>query len=379
MVDATHAEIDGPALVAVIVMGDERLIAVSGHRTMRGTFAVTPNDRWHIGSISKMMTSALVARLVDKGLLDWEMTVEEAFGEVEPNIHPQYRSATLIDFLSHRSGMSLASDEFSTRMSMMTARYLDQHGAKGPTPPGFKDGDFVGDPRIDRLHWTQAALQEAPVAPLGGPKRRYENGNYVVVASWLELLLDVSFEELMRTALFAPLGMENAGFGPPGTIGAITDPIGHQRGPDGSIRMFPPEGPSRPDNPPVLSPSGRVHVSPTDIALFMQDQIAGAQGRQGLLQPETYTVLHSPPFGDDYALGWIVRDSGGLGHGGTNGKWLALLEIRPSQNIGVFVATNLGPPKETSDALSTLTADLFDLATIENSSGRLNAHSSKDR
>ena len=232
MVNKAHADTDAPAMVAVLVHNDETLIAVSGHRTMRKQLAVTTTDRWHIGSISKMMTSALVARLVDKGQLRWDMTIGETLGEIEPDMHPQYHEATLIHFLAHRSGMSLTSDVFSNRMSRLTNAYLAQHGPAGPPPLGFEDGDFVGDPRIDRLHWTRAALQEPPIAALGKKKRIYENGNYIVIASILEHMFDISFETLMADELFGPLGMKRSGFGPPGRttpIGGFSDPIGHQR------------------------------------------------------------------------------------------------------------------------------------------------------
>ncbi len=361
-VDQARTDADAPGFVAVVTSGRTVFAAVSGYRTTDLKHRVTLRDRWHIGSVTKMMTAHLVAAAVETGLVSWDSTIGSLFEVVEPNIHPQYYEATLTHFLSHRSGMQLSSDDFSNRMSALTHEYISAFGAAGPPPIGFVQGDFTGDPRIDRLHWTRAALQEPPVAPLGQSKRIYENGNYIVLASVLEHLFNQSYEEMMCEQVFVPLGMANAGFGPPGaeaSAGSIpTDPYGHRRS-DGSTIMRPPTGPPRPDNPPVLSPSGRIHVSPSDIARFMQDHLAGTQGRDAHLSAETYQKLHTPPFGDDYAMGWIVRDSGGIGHGGTNGAWLAVLEIRPDVDVGAFVATNLGPPQETAPAANSLIDSMF--------------------
>ena len=360
-VERARVSSDAPGFAAVVVKGDQAFMGVSGHRTHRRERRVTVRDRWHIGSVTKMMTASLVARLVEGDRLHWDTTLGEMLGAVVPEMKAQYRTATLRHVLAHRTGLRLNRDEFADRMSRYTQEFLRKNGASGPPPIGFKDGDFTGDPVVDRLHWTQAALQEPPAAPLGAPKRLYENGNYVVMATVMEQLTGSSWEELMKAELFQPLSMIDAGFGPPGVRGHVTDPYGHRRSGDGTVTPFPPEGPVRPDNPPVIGPSGRVHVSLDDMARFMRDHIAGHLGKPALLSPKTYRVLHTPPFGDDYALGWIRRKSGGLGHGGTNGKWLALVEIRPKDELGVFVVTNLGPPAVTAPAAEQLMTELFEL------------------
>ncbi len=358
-VDQARSEADAPAFAAVVVRGVETFAAVSGSRAFAASPEVTLQDPWHIGSVTKMMTATLVARFVERGLLTWDTTLEDVLGDVEPEMHPQYRRATLVHVLAHRTGMQLTGDGFGERMAALTQAYLEEHGAGRPPPLGFAEGDFTGDATVDRLHWTRAALREPPAALLGAPRRIYENGNYVIAATVLEHRTGRSWEELMVDELFGPLGMNGAGFGPPGGNDPITAPIGHTRTAEGEVTAYPPEGPERPDNPPVLGPSGRVHLTLADMAAFMRDQIRGHRGSDGLLSASTYQVLHTPPFGDDYAFGWIERESGGLGHGGTNGKWLAVVEIRPEADIGVFVATNLGPPEATASAADVLMEKLF--------------------
>ena len=358
LVDEARKSARLPGIAAIVVAKDRTYAAVSGVRSARSKEPVSLSDKWHIGSVTKMMTASMVARLVEQGVLDWDSPMEELFDAVEPDMQAQYRRANIVHFLSHRSGMRLSSEAFSNRMSKYTADYLKQNGPAGPVPTGFEEGDFTGDARTDRLFWTRAALQEKPAAALGDKKRIYENGNYVVAAAIMEHLTGKSYETLMRENLFQPLEMVDAGFGPPGAGGDGVQPLGHSRK-DGVTTIFPPDGPVRPDNPPVLSPSGRVHLTLADMEKFMRDHISGRRGEGGSLQQKTYERLHQPPFGDDYALGWIKRKSGGLGHGGTNGKWLAVVEIRPADQAGVFAVTNLGPPSESADAINKLISNLF--------------------
>jgi CubicO group peptidase (beta-lactamase class C family) len=99
------------------------------------------------------------------------------------------------------------------------------------------------------------------------------------------------------------------------------------------------------DNPPVMGPAGRVHCSIQDWARFVQDQLRGARGEPALLKPETYPKLQTPPFGDDYALGWIVaqRGWGGgtvLNHGGDNTMNFANVWVAPKKNFAILVCVN---------------------------------------
>ena len=99
------------------------------------------------------------------------------------------------------------------------------------------------------------------------------------------------------------------------------------------------------DNPPVMGPAGRIYCSIQDWAKFVQDQLRGARGESALLKPATYQTLHTPPFGGDYALGWITaqRGWGGgkvLNHGGDNTMNCANVWIAPQRDFAIFVCVN---------------------------------------
>ena len=48
------------------------------------------------------------------------------------------------------------------------------------------------------------------------------------------------------------------------------------------------------------------------------------------------TILHTPPIGGDYAMGWMVRSDGALWHNGSNTAWYA--EAQPNTGAGVAAA-----------------------------------------
>jgi D-alanyl-D-alanine carboxypeptidase len=101
----------------------------------------------------------------------------------------------------------------------------------------------------------------------------------------------------MQDEVFGPLDMKSVGFGGTGTPGQVDQPWGHYK--DGQPVSG--NGPSV-DNPPVLSPAGRVHCTIQDWARFIADQLRGARGEPPLLQPASYQKLHTPPFEGEYAL-----------------------------------------------------------------------------
>ena len=64
-----------------------------------------------------------------------------------------------------------------------------------------------------------------------------------------------------------------------------------------------------------------------------------------MLQPETYQKLHTPPFGGEYALGWLVveRDWAGgtaLNHGGDNTMNCANVWLAPRRDFAVLICVN---------------------------------------
>jgi hypothetical protein len=94
-----------------------------------------------------------------------------------------------------------------------------------------------------------------------------------------------------------------------------------------------------------MGPAGRVHCTIQDWAKFIQDQLRGARGEPALLTSASYQKLHSPPFGGEYALGWLVveRAWGGgkvLNHAGDNTMNYANVWVAPQRDFAILVCVN---------------------------------------
>jgi CubicO group peptidase (beta-lactamase class C family) len=305
-----------PAMSMAIIRGDGmKKYGVVGVRKSGSGVAATLDDMWHLGSDTKAMTAALAGIMVDGGRLKWTTTMEEAFPEFSSAMHPDFRKVELIHLLSHRAGL----------------------------PANLDYGLFAGfgGVRAQRLALTERALSEKPKsAP--GEAYLYSNLGYIIAGAMIEKAAGMEWEEAMRRYVFEPLGMRSVGFGGMGTPGKIDQPWGHLA----KGKPVKGNGPEW-DNPPVAGPAGRVHCGMRDWALFLADQLRGARGEAGLLSPESYRTLFAPPFGGDYALGWIVQDrpwadGKAYTHSGSNTMNFSTVWMAPNRDFAVLACTNMG-------------------------------------
>lgn len=311
-----RAQGGSPALAATSARkGGSARIWVDGERVVGSGIAVQDDDRWHIGSITKSMTASLVARLIDAGALRWDDTVGDVLGSVEPDMLDAYRPATFRHLLSHRAGLP---KDLPMSAFLQFSRELS-------------------DARQERRSFAGKALAKPPVGPMT-TTFEYSNNGYVVAGAMIEAKLGSSWEDLIRTHLFVPLGLTSAGFGAPGRKGAVEQPVGHTKNEHDDGRRAYPIGEGSTDNPVVLGPAGRVHMSLQDLLVYLGVH----RDRTDYLQPESWTVLHTPPFGGDYAMGWSVTRKGVLSHGGSNTLWYAEVSVDAASGVVAAAATNDG-------------------------------------
>jgi CubicO group peptidase (beta-lactamase class C family) len=166
----------------------------------------------------------------------------------------------------------------------------------------------------------------------------YSNNGYVVAGAMLEAKLGTTWEDLMRTHVFGPLKLTSAGFGAPGVKGQLTQPAGHAFRNERLVALRP--GERFADNPQVLGPSGRVHMSLDDVLVYLNAH----RDATSLLQPDSWRTLHTLPFGGYYGMGWWLNRDGSLGHGGSNSLWYAEVLFDKDKGISAIAATNEGRP-----------------------------------
>ena len=318
-----------PGMVAVMIEGGE--ITGQGHAGLRRADrpdAIALNDQFHLGSNTKAMTATLCGLLVAEGKLRWDQTLAETFPRLQKKMHPQYRDVTLEQLVTNRSGAPGAAFH---QMEVWNA--LWRH--KGTSTAG-------------RRLVLEAVTTIKPEAE-PGTTFIYSNAGFAIAGHMAETVMNKPWEQLMVERLFTPLGMDSAGFGPPGSPGKLDQPRGH----DSQGRPLEP-GPQA-DNPPSIGPAGTVHCSLGDWAKFIVAHLP--VGKDRLLSDELQEKLQQPAgTNPSYAMGWNViarpwADGVVLNHEGSNTFWTAVTWLAPGKDFAVLVATNQANSEACNEAV----------------------------
>lgn len=321
--------------VGVLVIRDGKIagLAVRGVRRSDGADKVMTDDVWLLGSTSKSMTAAMIARLVEQGKLSWQTPLASMLPELASSMRPEYRNVTLLELLSHRAGLP---------ENVHDLALID---------PFFSDTRPLS---AQRLAYVSLALRDAPEAKPGS-KFIYSNTGFLIAGVIAERVTGQSFEELMQQEVFVPLGMSSAGFGPTGD----SQPRGH-RGGKPVLAM------SKSDDgvPLMFAPAGNMHMNLRDWAQFCLDQLTGSKGAGKLLTAASYRLMQTAQPDSPAGLDWGVQKSiaGRQGpvlvHGGSDGNWLAWVALFPDSGDGVLVVANatddMGGDKATHAVLGEL-------------------------
>ncbi|MDB5345058.1 MAG: penicillin-binding protein beta-lactamase class [Schlesneria sp.] len=315
---------DLPDLGAVVVMKGEVVAAsVVGVRKYGTKIAATQDDRFHLGSITKVMTAALIGMMVDDGVLTWNTTMEEMFPELVSVMQPGYRKVTVLQLLSHTGGFPYGPN-----------KSIDQITAEGR--------DVVER----RYGYVKAAIAD-PLAYEPGTSEAYSGGG-VVVMSFVERKVGRSYEDLMFERLYRPLGLSTAGIGDHmASAGKVDAPWGHRQT----------NGQTIPREPEYTSPAngrqpvGGAYLSMPDLGRYLAFHLQGERGQNELLKPETFKRLHTSAPGTGFAPGWISVKPGWaegrvLIHNGSIGIHVASAHVALDEDYAIACGTNAaGEPR----------------------------------
>lgn len=330
--EAIRARHGLPALGAALVTLDDLDAAVTGLRRLGGKERVGVDDRWHLGSCTKAMTATLIGLLVDDGTIERDEPLAGLLPDLAESMHAGYREVTLAELLSHKAGVG----NDHRRDGIFGRVYATPDVARG------------------RTMLVEESLRWEPLHARGSAFA-YSNFGYVIAGRVAEAATGESWEALMRSALFEPLGMTSAGFGAPGDAAKVDAPFGHHG-----------ETPVAPglhgDNPAALGPAGTVHCSLSDWAKFIRLHLKSATGDVKVggrtLTQATARWLHAPPGPKDgYAMGWGVgkhAQAGGDGavwmHDGSNTMWFSRAFVAPGGQFAALVVTNSGDSEKWNGA-----------------------------
>lgn len=324
--------------------GDGDAVAASGVLNLRTGQEVTPDSVFQIGSITKTWTATVCMQLVDEGLLDLDAPVV--------NYLPNFR---------------VADDALS---AAVTSRNLLAHTS------GI-DGDFFPDTgRGDEcLEKYVALMTELRASHPLGATMSYCNAGFIVLGRIIEVLRDATWDEVMRTRLFGPLGLAATGTLPEEALlwGAA---VGHLTPPGMTEPVVAPQwGLSR-----NAGPAGLVHGQARELLTFARLHLSGGLAPDGTrvlseasvraMRGQQASVPDRWTLGCGIGLGWFLHDWDGVpafGHdGGTIGQ-SAYLRIIPGDgtraDLSIALLTNGGETRDLySDLFGEIVSELAGIA-----------------
>lgn len=307
------------------------------------------DSRFHIGSITKSMTALLIQILVDEGKLSYDTTLEQALPGIRTR--EDYRNVTLRQLLLSKAGIIAFQ-----RSDLEDQGMVEKIWVKIPIE--------YPDPAEQRREVANLALNLAPIAEPGN-KAIYSNVGWSIAGLIAENAASKQYEELVRERIFQPLGMKGARIGGwPASVAEPGQPRGHYPGTGHEKVPRPQELTDVYTFPGWMNPSGGVHCSIEDFALYALENLTGLKGQGKLLGKDGYANIHTIHLTTKISEMYIgVNQKGNLslGYGwgivpeaagnlsmaeGSGGTFYAMIGVYPALDAGFVGFTNSGDGSE---------------------------------
>jgi CubicO group peptidase (beta-lactamase class C family) len=310
--------------LAVAVVKDDSVVFARGYgvRRLGSAEKVDPRTLFAIGSTTKAFTAAAVGAMVDDGKLSWDDRAVDrlpGFALHDPNVTREIR---IHDLLSHKSGLGRRGDALWYGTSLTKEEVLERI-AHLPPATGLRTS-------------------------LG-----YQNIMFLAAGESAARAAGTTWDDLVRTRIFAPLGMKDATTSvrdlPAG--GNIAMPHAELEGQVREVpwRMI--------DN---IKPAGSINAHVLDMSQWLRMWLGnGALGERRVLSdsvireiltPQIYTSVAPGAAAATgthfraYGMGWVLEDYRGrklAWHNGGIDGMKAQVVLVPKEKLGVVVLANL--------------------------------------
>ena len=268
-----------PGVISLVRRGGRTFVHRAGVADTKTKRRWGPSDHMRLASTSKAFSGAVALSLVRRGVLELDDTI----GERLPSLPAAWAAVTLGQALHHTSGLP----DYTASQA-----FLADFG-----------GDFLRRFTPPELI---AYVASEPLRFPPGSSYTYSNTDNVVVALMAEAATGRSYERLLRTRVFSPLGLSGTSLpnGPelprPFAHGYIFNP------------GEPPEDVSEAASMSGVWASGGMQSTPTELGRFIRGYVSGRLfGRALRRQQRRWVDGHSEPIGP-----------------GTNSAGLALFRYR---------------------------------------------------
>jgi CubicO group peptidase (beta-lactamase class C family) len=308
-----------PGVAVAVVVGDEVVLSRGyGLRDVEKKVPMTAETQMPIASVTKQFTVAALATLVRQGKLDWDKPVREYLPDFRMNNEYATSHATARDLVTHRVGLP-------RHDAVWYGTDLNREQVYHRLP-------FFEFSRDLRVRFQYNNLMFMTAGYLGGQ---------IAKSSW---------EDLVKSALFAPLGMKRSNF----SVATMkADANSSQAYELNTKREVVRIEYSAVD---AAGPAGAINSSVDEMARYARMMLAGGmfEGKRVLLEADVQAMmqpqmpirkdLFSDLFGfQSYGMGLFVQTYRGIEiahHGGNLDGLSASLVLVPSKKIGVVVLAN---------------------------------------
>ena len=316
--DAARAEIAAGAMpgMAVAIVHEGRMAFAEGFglANIETGAPVTPEMLFQAGSVGKMFTAAAVLEAVGDGLV----TLSDPIGTFVSGLDPEIAALTLHQLLSQTSGLR------------------DMPGNYGEL------GEEAHGRFLRTLTRTDRILRP-------GQTFSYSNIGYSLAGFTAAEASRLTYAELVRRRVFAPLGMTRSTLQP---TEAMTWPLamGHQKTEGGTFAVVRPMA-----HDTRLWAAGYAFTSAVELGRFAQAFVSGGQldGRRVLraetVRQMTESHVRLPNLYDNGTYGYAsfqftMRGQRVAEHGGSMVGFTALLRAVPERRFAVVTLSNSEAP-----------------------------------
>ena len=308
-----------PGISVAVVVGDEVVLSKGyGLRDVEKKLSMTAETQMPIASVTKQFTVAAIGTLVRQGKLEWDKPVRDYLPDFR--LHHDYATlnATPRDLVTHRIG-------------------LPRHDA------AWYGSDLSREQLYHRL----------PHFPFSRDLRvrfQYNNFMYMTSGYLAGRLANSTWEELVKNAIFTPLGMRRSNFSIAAMHADANHSLAYQLNDKREVVK------TETISPEAMGPTGTINSSVDEMARFLRMMLAGGmfEGKRVLLEADVQGMMAPQmPIGKDvfpdvfgfrsYGMGLFVQTYRGVEtahHGGNLEGASALLVMVPSKRIGVVVLAN---------------------------------------
>lgn len=306
--------------MAVGIVKDGKVVYAKGfgEKQLSKNDKVDENTIFSIASVSKNITAAALAILVDQGKIDWDDKITQHIPWFQLKDAVATRELTIRDALTHRSGLGRI---LGNRLQFMTESSRDE------------------------------VLFQMRYMDLEKPFRSsfvYNNVMYSLAGQIIEYVDGRTWDDFLKEELFTPVGMTRAT-----TTLAELEKQDNKAYPhqeiDGKVVSIPRR------NWDNAGPAGGVNASINDLNkwMLMQLGVSGTYQHQKIISAEQMNEIHKPqmirPSGNalnsqgSYGFGWNILDYNGKRiwtHGGATDGFNTAMYLLPELELGIVVVGN---------------------------------------